>query len=147
MVCVCAAGAIWRKLSVEVRERERGRAACLRVPFLPLASVACAKFHNFCPSVTVATSARAAACAAAVAAAVPRCLPVTCHSYRAINKTGGNVRTPSPSLPPFLAIAGVDRRIVCYLLALFRFILCAFPCIPALPRPAPPCPAPRLRTC
>lgn len=138
-VYVCAAGAIWRKLSVGVR----GRAACLRVPFLPLASVACAKFHNFCPSVTVATSARAAP-----ASPVPRCLPVTCHSYRAINKTGGNVRTPSPSPSPFspsLALTGASFVICSPYFDLFYVHFPALP--PTLLRPAPPRPAPRLRTC
>lgn len=77
--------------------------------FFALGSVACAKFHNFCQAI-VATSAAATATAGAragagAAATVPRCLPVTCHSYRAINKTGGSVRTPSPSLhPPSLAL-------------------------------------------
>lgn len=122
---MCAAGAIWRKLSWN----------CMSAgSFFALGSVACAKFHNFCQAI-VATSAAATATATAgaragagAAATVPRCLPVTCHSYRAINKTGGSVRTPSPSLhPPSLALVltGASHR---YLLALFRFILCAFPC-------------------
>lgn len=72
--------------------------------FFALASVACAKFHNFCQAI-VATAAAARAGGATAAATVPCCLPLTCHSYRAINKTSGNVRTPSPSLhPPSLVL-------------------------------------------
>lgn len=109
------------------------RTACLRGRFLPWLLWLALNFIIFAPT-TVATS----AAARARAAGVTRCLPVTCHSYRAINKTGGNVRTPAPLLrflhSPSLALTGASFVICSPYFDLF-YVHC--PAQRTLPCPAP----------